>query len=271
MKLLNVLRKECIVSGAELADKSEALQKVVEVSKKSPVLKDVPGDRILEALQEREVLGSTGFGNGIAIPHCRIKGIDDFVMGIITIPDGVEFEALDDKKVQLIIFIIAPEEESDKHIKLLSSVSQTLLKPGVSKEMIAGKSVEAVMESFLRHSRQEIEPTEKKGKNLFRIFVQDENILKELVSILTETDFSSVVVVDAENASAYLAKMPLFASFWTDQPAGFCKIILAVVDKQLTNETIRRIESVTGSLDECTGVLVAVQEVNYCAGALSLQ
>lgn len=271
MKVINVLRKECILAGADLTDKAEALQKIVETAKNSPVLNNVSCNEILEGLQEREVLGSTGFGNHIAIPHCRLKNIDDFVVGIITVPNGVNFESLDGKKVKLIIFIIAPEAESNKHIKLLSNVSQTLHKTGVVDELTAGPTPESIMESFVRNSRGEIEPTDRKNKNIFRIFVQDENVLKDLVAILTETDFSSVVIIDAENASAYLSKMPIFASFWTDQPSGYCKIIVAIVEKELTNETIRRIESITGNLDECTGVLVTVEEIKYCAGALSIQ
>jgi PTS system nitrogen regulatory IIA component len=108
MKLIDVLRKECVVSGAQFSDKYDAMRGVVQVAKKNPILKDVPDEEILVGLEERESLSSTGVGNGIAIPHCRLKSVTDFVVGIITIPSGVEFEALDDEKVKLVLFIIAP-------------------------------------------------------------------------------------------------------------------------------------------------------------------
>jgi len=127
MKLINVLRKECVVVGARFGDKSEALRRVAQVAKNSPVLKDVSEAEILAGLQDRESLGSTGFGNGIAIPHCRLCSVHDFVVGMITIPAGVDFKALDDREVKLMLFIIGPEKESNDHInnqaRLLSRAS----------------------------------------------------------------------------------------------------------------------------------------------------
>jgi hypothetical protein len=75
--------------------------------------------------------------------------------------------------------------------------------------------------------------------------------------------------VGAENASVYLSKLPLFASFWSDEPSNFGRIIIAVVDKNLTNEALRRIESVAGDLGKSTGVMATVQEINYVAGSLN--
>ena len=125
MKLIGVLQKECIVAGAEFSDKAEVLCEIAQIAKSSPVMKDVSAEEILAGLQERESLGSTGFGKGIAIPHCRLKSVTDFVVGIITVPTGVDFEALDEKKVNLFIFIIAPETESSKHLKLHQGIPFT--------------------------------------------------------------------------------------------------------------------------------------------------
>ncbi len=268
MKLVNVLRKECIAANVKIADKASALLEVARVAKKSSVLKNVEEQEILEKLQERETLGSTGFGGGIAIPHCRLKSVTDFVIGIITVDEGVEYDALDGEPVKLMVFIIAPDTESDKHVRLLSAISQALLVPGAVKEILAGKASEAIFESFMRFSRADIDAADRTSKNMFRIFVQDDEVFHKIVEVLTMTEYSSLVVMDAENIQAYLAKMPLFAGIWSDKHKDFCKLILAVVEKKLTNETLRRIEGVTGNLDECSGVMVTVQELVYCAGSL---
>ena len=105
MKLIDVLRKECVVAGAQFSDKADALREIVQTAKKSSALKDVSEEEILASLEGRESLGSTGFGKGIAIPHCRLKSVTDFVVGIITVAAGVDFKALDEEKVKLIIFI----------------------------------------------------------------------------------------------------------------------------------------------------------------------
>jgi hypothetical protein len=115
----------------------------------------------------------------------------------------------------------------------------------------------------------EIDDRPRAAKNLIHVFIQSEDIFREVLQILTGIESSSLVVVGAENASVYLSKLPLFASFWSDEPSNFGRIIIAVVDKNLTNEALRRIESVAGDLGKSTGVMATVQEINYVAGSLN--
>jgi len=268
MKLIDVLRKECVVAGARFTGKVEALREIVQVAKKNPILKNVSDEKILAGLQERESLGSTGFGKGIAIPHCRLQSVTDFVVGIITVQSGVDFEALDDEKVNLIIFIIAPEAKSNEHLKLLSAISQTLLIPGAVKEILAESSSEAVYESFLRHTHAEIDTKKQTTKCQFNVFVQNETVFRDILEKLAGIETSSLVVANTENVAAYLTKVPLFADFWRDKPGSFSKVIMAIVDKGLSNETIRRIESVTGDLNKCIGVVVTIHDICFAAGSL---
>lgn len=268
MKLIDVLRKECVVASAQFSDKADALKQIVQTAKKTTILKDVPEDDILAGLKERESLGSTGFGKGIAIPHCRLASVTDFVVGIITVPSGVDFEALDQEKVKLIIFIIAPDAKSNEHLKLLSAISQTLLIPGSVKEILAEKTSEAVYESFMRHTHAEIDTKKQTTKVVFSVFVQDENVFRDILEKLAGIETGSLVIDNTENVGAYLAKVPLFADFWRDKPSSFSKVITIVIDKGLSNETVRRIESITGNLNECTGVMVVIQDISYVAGSL---
>lgn len=268
MKLIDVLRNECIVAGLQCGDKAEVLYEIVQAARKCSILKDVSEEEILSGLQERESLGSTGFGKGIAIPHCRLESVTDFVVGIMTVPAGVEFESLDGEKVNLIIFIIAPLAESNKHLKLLSAISQTLLIPGAVKEILAESTPDTICESFLRHTRAEIETNKLDSKVMLNVFVQDENIFRNILEKLAGIETSSLVIDNTENEGAYLSKVPLFASFWGDKPSQFSKVITIVIEKGLANEAIRRIESITGSLNKVTGVLVTVQELSYAAGSL---
>jgi len=268
MKLVDVMRKESVLVGVQPADKESALKIVAETACKCQVLSNVESGAILKGLKEREALGSTGFGQGIAIPHCRLEAVREFVVGIITVPSGVEFEAIDGGKVKLIVFIVAPAAASNEHIRLLSAISQTLLSPGSVDEVLAAPTSEAVFESFLRHSRADIPTDGGKKKNIIHVFTQNEDLFREVLGTLAGAGSDSVVVLNAENPGAYLRKMPLFAGFWTDEPSGFSKIILALVDRPLTNETIRRIESITGDLNKRNDVMVTVQEVAYASGSL---
>ena len=269
MKLIQVVRKECIVAGTQLQSKAAVLESVVEAANRCSVLEGISADAILTGLRERESLGSTGFGNGIAIPHCRLKGVNEFVVGLMTVAGGVDFDAIDNEPVKLIVFIIAPENESNKHIRLLSAISQALLVPGAVKELLAGSSAEGLYESFLRHSRADIDTSEQEGKRLFHVFVQEEKLFQDIFVQMAQVESNSLVVVNAENAAMYMSRMPLFADFWNDEPDKFSKVILAVVEKGLANETLRRIESVTGDLKKKRGVMVTIQEMFYSAGLLN--
>ena len=269
MKLVDVLRKECIAVNARWSDKAEALREVAGLAKKSSVLESVSEQGILTALQARESLGSTGIGKGVAIPHCRLKSAKDFVVGIVTIPSGVDFDALDAEKVRLIVFIVAPEVVSNKHVRLLSIISQRLLAPNALEDIVAGKRPDDVYNSFLRGRDVNIDDMERVAKSLIHVFIQNEDVFRDILQILTGVESGSLVVLGAENAGVYLSRLPLFASFWSDEPSNFSRIIIAVVDRNLTNETLRRIESVTGDLNKRIDVMVTVQDVDYAAGSLS--
>ncbi len=271
MKLNDVLRRECVEVNAEFGNKNEALHSIAQLAKKCPILKDVDQKDIFDGLEKREELGSTGFGKRIAIPHCRLKSVSDFVVGVITVPKGVDFNALDNKKVYLIVFIIGPEGGHNRHIRLLSAISQALLTPGVINEILAQKTPEGVIQSFIGRTTKDVDIKEQAGRNLLHVFVQDENTFRDILQVLAGVQPSSIVVLNAENAEAYLAKMPLFADFWSYEPSLFSKIIIAVVERGLTNEAVRRIESITGDLNKSERVMVAVQTISYSAGSLSMQ
>jgi PTS system nitrogen regulatory IIA component len=270
MKLINVLRNECVQTRAGCSSKQDVLTAVAALAKKSPILDAVAESDILDALTEREELSTTGFGNGIAIPHCRLENVENFVVGILTVPDGVDFAAMDDQPVKLFVFIVAPAGNSNEHIKILSGISQVLNVSENVSEMLCAPSADVLFESFMRHVRDEADPKQHDTKNLFRIQIQDEELFHEVLQIIEGFHASTVMVSEAEPASNYLQKMPMFAGFWSDKANEFCKVILATVDRQDTNETIRRIEQHTGSLDDRSDILLTVQELFYCAGSLNL-
>ncbi len=269
MNLINILRNECVQTAAQCASRNEVLATIAKLAKQSPVLENMDEATILKGLTDREELSTTGFGNGIAIPHCRLDGVGDFVVGILSVPNGAEFAAMDDQPVKLFVFIIAPSRISNVNIKILSAISQVLNVPEYVAEMVAAPTAEVLAENFLRHVRDEADPKAHDNKNLFRVQIQDEELFHAVLEIFAGFNSSTIMVSEAEPASNYLEKMPLFAGFWSDKPTDFCKVILATVDKQDTNETIRRIEQHTGSLDERDDILLTVQELFYCAGSLN--
>jgi len=268
MKLFDYLKPECVMAHLKTGDKKGIIREIADIALKSPSFKEVDAQTIISGILKREELGSTGFGGGIAIPHCRLDNVNDFLVGLITVPEGVDFDAMDGEKVKVFVFIIAPLRESNEHLRILSAISRVLKIPGVQDELLSAKTADALRESFLRHARDDVDTKGHTNKHIFHVFIQDEDVFKELLNIFASMESTSVTVIESRNSREYLAKMPLFSGLWSDSYMGFSRLIIAAVDKTMTNETIRQIESITGRLDECGNVMVAIQEVFYAAGSL---
>ena len=268
MNVSQLLRADPIAVGQSYPDKESALRALAELTASQPPAEGVSAEDIYRGLAEREELGSTGFGDGIAIPHCRVAGIDSFVVGFVTVPDGLDFDALDDEPVKLIVYIVGPEGDSRDHVKILSSISQTLQVPGACEEIVAQPTPEAALESYVRHMEDEVDTTDHDTRNLFYLVVQNEDVFEPLVQAFAGLEACSPVVLDSHNAGTFLANLPLFAGFWGDGNVKFSRIILATVEKRMTNEMIRRIEQITGHLDERDDMMLLVQSIDYAAGRL---
>ena len=269
MKLTELLRTECVRVGSTVDDKAMALCEIAALAKKSEILKKIPEEAVLESLQERETLGTTAFGHGIAIPHCRMEGIRDFVVGLLTVPEGVEFEAEDGKKVHLLVFIIAPKESRNTHIRLLSAVSQAFEDGPVVQNMIAASDSEQLQSLFLRAARQDVSERVSVHRNLVQVFVQDEHVFREIIETLSGLENVSLNVFEGKSCGAYLAETSLYAEF-SNNGDTLSRCIVAMVERNLSNEVVRRIETITGSLFECTGVMVTIQKLAYSAGSLEM-
>ena len=82
------------------------------------------GDEIFNALMAREQLGSTGLGNGIAIPHCRVSHCQEIIGTLVTLDTPVDFDAVDNKPVDILFVLIVPEKQHDEHLKTLAGLAE---------------------------------------------------------------------------------------------------------------------------------------------------
>lgn len=270
MKLADVLRQECVLVDACFEDKAMVLCEIAALAKRSKYCRQISEESIIEALQDREIAGSTVIGGGIAIPHCRIKGIDNFVVGLISVPQGVDFDARDRKKIFLVVFIIAPADQGDAQIRLLSSISQTFQDPAVVEKIIAAKTPKTLISRFLQDDRDTLVARQDDSKNLMTIVVQDNPVFQQILASLTTVENISMTVFDANNCREFLSDNSPHAVAAAGDRQNFARMIRIVVENKLTNEMIRRIETITGSLAQCAGILVTVQHLDLAMGMLEL-
>jgi PTS system nitrogen regulatory IIA component len=99
------------------------LEKLSQLLSKSSGIND---NEIFTQLYEREKLGSTSVGNGVALPHARIKGVDHPFVSIIILDNPIDFDNIDNLDVDIIVCLIVPYEETENHLALLSNLSEIL-------------------------------------------------------------------------------------------------------------------------------------------------
>jgi len=269
MNLREILAEECIAVHRTLPDKEAVLREAARLAASSAQLSQMDESAILDGFKQRESLGSTGFGKGVAIPHCRLAGVPRFVIGALTLAEGVDFDALDGNPVRLVVFIVAPEEESTEHIRVLSTVSQVLNDPTVVAELLASQTPQALYEGFLHHAPHKGEelPPGRQGK-LLMVFVQEEDLLDRVLQVFSSISSQTTMILEAESPGARLRQMPLFASFWNMENHRFNRLVVSIVSAQMVNETVRRLEQAVGDYRRKPGVLIAVQDLFYLGGTL---
>ncbi|MCU1721665.1 MULTISPECIES: PTS IIA-like nitrogen regulatory protein PtsN [Pseudomonas] len=110
---------------------------------------DLDGQTVYEALIAREKLGSTGFGNGIAIPHCRLKGCASPVSALLHLDAPIDFDAIDGAPVDLLFVLLVPEAATDAHLELLRQIASMLDRKDVRDRLRAANSSTALYQVVL--------------------------------------------------------------------------------------------------------------------------
>lgn len=143
MKLSQYFKKECCLMDLESKDKKSVVR---EMAKHLCDIKAVGNiEDFTQAVLEREELGSTGIGNGVAIPHARTKTVKGFVIGFGRSVEGVDFEAIDEQKVNLIFLMGADPSQLNLYLRLLAELSKMLMDHSFRKGLIEAATGEEVV------------------------------------------------------------------------------------------------------------------------------
>ena len=147
MQILQILTESRTILELSGSEKTAVLASLAELL--SEVLPNTTGEKVLEVLLERERLGSTGIGKGIAIPHGRFEGITAPIAALGRSPQGIQFEALDGKPVHLIIALASPADTGKTHLQALSTISRLLRNKGIRQNMMKATSRESLLKALL--------------------------------------------------------------------------------------------------------------------------
>jgi nitrogen PTS system EIIA component len=124
MKITDFLKEDCVLLPVKNRDKKGAISELLALLKEKGYIKD--SQDILDSVMEREKLGSTGIGQGIAVPHTKTEQIEDLVGAVGISNDGISFDALDGEPVYIVFLILAPSKSIGLHLKALAKIARLL-------------------------------------------------------------------------------------------------------------------------------------------------
>ncbi|MDM8518251.1 PTS sugar transporter subunit IIA [Desulfobacterales bacterium HSG16] len=123
MKIIDVLDKRAIVGNLESTDKKGVIE---ELAVSVAQITNIKFEDLVSVLMDRERLGSTGIGDGIGIPHGKLKNLDRLILGFGLSRKGVNFESMDGRPTHIFFLLVTPENSTGMHLKLLARISRIL-------------------------------------------------------------------------------------------------------------------------------------------------
>lgn len=137
----DIVSADALATGLSANGKKQLFQKIAALAARAY---DLEADMVGDALFERERLGSTGFGGGVAIPHAKIAGLDRMCGVVVLLDPAVPFDAVDDAPVDVVFALLSPADSGAEHLKTLARVSRYLRDEGQVSRLRGAKSTGAL-------------------------------------------------------------------------------------------------------------------------------
>lgn len=141
MEIADLIGSDAVIPNLRVTSKKQALQ---ELAKRASEITGEPERTIFEVLVERERLGTTGVGHGVAIPHGKLPGLDRLYGLFARLEKPIDFDAIDEQPVDLICLLLAPESAGADHLKALARVSRLLRDRQVCDKLRGSDSADAI-------------------------------------------------------------------------------------------------------------------------------
>ncbi len=138
MNITDALRESCVIVDLRGETKEEILNELVSAMKEMGLVEDVK--EAVKVILDRERLGSTGIGDGVAIPHGKMKNLQNVLCAFGRSKEGIEFDAVDGRPVHIFFLLLAPEENTGLHLKMLSRISRIVRDSSFRKKLMEAMS-----------------------------------------------------------------------------------------------------------------------------------
>ncbi len=146
MKIMDILATDAVILNLGAREKREVLADMAQALAK--VEPQIEADRLLEVLLEREALQSTGIGEGVAIPHGKMLGLDRLVASFARNPEGVDFDAIDGRPTHHFFLLVVPEHSGGQYLKALARISRFFRDAAFRQKLVEADSVDDVIRAI---------------------------------------------------------------------------------------------------------------------------
>lgn len=148
MEIGDLVSRDGIVLRGSVSSRRQALQAVAEAA--AQVLGQADASPFMDALMEREALGSTGVGSGVAIPHARLKDVDHLFAVLVRLETPIAFDAVDDRPVDILFGLFAPPSDGAGHLRALAAVARALRSPELQQRLRQADSRDTIHALLVR-------------------------------------------------------------------------------------------------------------------------
>jgi PTS system nitrogen regulatory IIA component len=141
MEINDLVSPEGVLPNLRVTSKKQALQ---DLARKAADISGQPEREVFDVLMERERLGTTGVGNGIAIPHGKLENVDRLYGIFARLESPIHFQAIDDQPVDLIFLLLAPESAGADHLKALAKISRLLRDVSICNKLRGTNTIDGI-------------------------------------------------------------------------------------------------------------------------------
>jgi len=138
LRIIDYMRDTLIFLDIEAKDKQDAIQKTIDMMQANGAITN--GDKFYQAVMEREALGSTAIGKGLALPHARTQYVDEIIIAVTRLKTGIEFDATDGEPVELIFLLGTPLKVVGEYLSVLAKLSKIVKDDKTRKKILKAKS-----------------------------------------------------------------------------------------------------------------------------------
>ena len=152
MKLADYLEVKTVIPKLNSSNKDDVIKELAD--KLSQVSPKINHERLVEVFLERENLCSTAVDYGIAVPHAKLDGLSNIVLGFGRSIEGIDYESLDGKPTHFFITLIVPEESTGEHLKLLARISKIFKDQELRSRLMSCETDEEIFESIIKEDEK---------------------------------------------------------------------------------------------------------------------